>query len=331
MADIFQVSYTGGANGTQLGSLTINLDNTFFNTENAAPGVYGWFPLTILNHDGFQITSTSVVNGGTQLLMNFSGFTAGMKLVFTVDVDENGNLEPNAVVEGAELEGATLSAAFTAPHMQDIAASGAIFYDQFAKHYPDFAASDVSALLPNDDYDNQPALDYMPGQCSPGPVYTALAYSTVTQKPLPITLSGTVYEDLDVDNVHDSGEPGIAGVSSDAAAIGQRRLRLDRADRHDRRQRQLQFQQPCPRHLPSRGDAARRLFERRRHAGHGQRRHPRRGDDRRYSQRHQPRRRRRQHPQRFRRGETGQPQRPRLRRRQQQRPFRLRAKRRLAE
>jgi serine-aspartate repeat-containing protein C/D/E len=214
VADIFQVSYTGGANGTQLTSLTINLKNTFFNTENAAPGVYGWFPLTLLKHDGFDVTSSvSVVNGSTQLVMNFSGFQAGEKLVFTVDVDENGNLEPNAVVEGAELEGATLSGSFTAPHMQDITASNAIFYDNFAKRYPTFASTDVAALLPNENYDNQPALDFMPGQCSPGLVYSALSYATVTQKPLPITLSGTVYEDLDMDNVRDSGESGIAGVT----------------------------------------------------------------------------------------------------------------------
>ena len=31
--------------------------------------------------------------------------------------------------------------------------------------------------------------------------------------PLPVTLAGTVYEDLDGDNVRQDGEPGIAGVT----------------------------------------------------------------------------------------------------------------------
>ena len=82
VADLFEVSFTGGASGTQLTSVTLNLDNTFFNTTDNAPGVYGYFPLTIIDHDGFQIASSSVVNGGTQLSLTFSGFQANDKLVF---------------------------------------------------------------------------------------------------------------------------------------------------------------------------------------------------------------------------------------------------------
>jgi serine-aspartate repeat-containing protein C/D/E len=212
VADVFQVSFTGGADGSELKSLTIDLKNTFFNTENASPGVYGYFPLAIISHTGFEVTSSSIVNGGTQLVLKFSGFGASDRLVFSVDVDENGNEEPNAVVEGAELEGATMTAAFTAAHMQDLTLSGAVFWDKFAKHYSTFAATDLASLLPNEDYDNQPALDFMPSQCSPGYVYTALAYATDTQTPLPITLSGTVYDDPNINNIHETGEPGIAGV-----------------------------------------------------------------------------------------------------------------------
>ena len=109
-------------NSTQL---TIDPTTRSSTRQPAAPGVYGYFPLTIVSHDGFEVTSSSVVNGGTQLVLTFSGFQAGEKLVFSIDVDENGNLEPNAVVEGAEFEGATLTGSFTAPHMQDITTPGA--------------------------------------------------------------------------------------------------------------------------------------------------------------------------------------------------------------
>jgi serine-aspartate repeat-containing protein C/D/E len=213
VADLFEVSYTGGADGTQLASLTINLKNTFFDTTAGGDGAYGYFPLTILSQQGISITSKSVSDGGTTLTMTFSGFDAGEKLVFSIDVDENGNLEPNAVVEGAELEGATLSASFTAPYTAGASVSGSIFYDDFEKHYPDYDTSAVAALLPNEEYDNAVAEDYMPSQCSPGPVYTALAYATVQQSYLPITLSGTVYYDKDADNVQDAGEKGISGVT----------------------------------------------------------------------------------------------------------------------
>lgn len=210
VADLFEVSFAGGAAGTSLTKMTIDLDNTFFNTASGGGGAYGYFPLTILSHTGFDITSSTVTNGGTKLEMTFSGLDAGEKLVFTIDVDENGNLQANAVAEGAELEGATLTTTFTAPHMVDITSTPVIFYDKF-----NFQNTGLENLLPNDNYDNSPAQAYVPENCSPGPVYTAGANGSLQQTPKPITLSGRVYEDFDVDNKQDTGEPGIVGVQLD--------------------------------------------------------------------------------------------------------------------
>ena len=208
VADLLEVSFVGGAAGTQLTQVRIDANNTFFDTTSDSPGAYGHFPLAIISHEGFEITSTSVVDGGTALVLNLSGFNAGEKLVFTVDVDERGNLQPNAVVEGAEFEGATLSATFTAPHMETITASGLVFYDQF-----DLTGTSLANALPNDNYDNDPSLAFVPEGCSPGPVYTAGANGAVQQVPLPITLAGTVFNDPNASNTRESGEAGIAGVT----------------------------------------------------------------------------------------------------------------------
>ena len=78
------------------------------------------------------------------------------------------------MAEGAEFEGATLTASFTAPHMQDITARRLIFYDTYS-----LAGTGLEDLLPNDDYDNAAAQAYVPEGCSPGPVYTAGANGTV--------------------------------------------------------------------------------------------------------------------------------------------------------
>ena len=207
VADLFEVSYTGGADGTELTTLTFNLDNTLFDTSPTSPGAYGSFPLTMIGHDGFSITSSSVADGGESLVLTFSGFDPGEKLVFSVDIDEQGNLQPNAVAEGAELEGATMTASFTAPHMEDITTSAMVFLDEF-----DFAGTGLETLLPNDDYDNAAAGAYVPDGSSPGPVYTAGASTAVRQTFRPITLSGTVFEDLSGDNQQQTGEPGIGGV-----------------------------------------------------------------------------------------------------------------------
>jgi hypothetical protein len=164
--------------------------------------------LKILSHDGFDVTgSLDVADGATQLVLTFNGFTAGEKLVFTIDVDEQGNLQPNAVAEGAEFEGATLTTTFTAPYMADITTPAVTFYDAYS-----LADTGLEDLLPNDIYDNSAAQAYLPENCSPGLVYTAGANGSVQQTPLPITLSGTVFEDLNVDNHQQTGEPGIADV-----------------------------------------------------------------------------------------------------------------------
>lgn len=212
VADLFQISFTGGAEGTQLTSLTIALDSTFFDTDGTLGGTYGHFLLTPISSDDFTVNPPTLSADHTTLTFTFSGFDAGEKLVFTVDVDEYVKGEVSAVAEGIEFQGATLTGSFTAPHMEEATVSNAVFYDNFASHYPAFSGTTLATLLPNDNYDNPPADAYMPSQCSPGSVYTALAYGTVSQSPLS-TISGTVFDDADGDNVQDSGDPGIAGVT----------------------------------------------------------------------------------------------------------------------
>ncbi len=213
VGDLLEITFNGGAAGTQLAQLRIdtdklgdglNMGDTFFDTAAGGAGVYGYGPFTVLNHDGIDSVSAQVADGGTTLVLNFQGFDAGEKLVFSIDVDEQGFLSANAVAEGAEFEGSILSATFTAPHYA-VAAGNDIFFDAYDNK---LAASGLN--LPNDDYN--PPSAYMPVGAEPGPVYTAGAIFSLQQEPLPITLSGTVFEDLNVDNLRQTGEPGIAGV-----------------------------------------------------------------------------------------------------------------------
>ena len=53
----------------------------------------------------------------------------------------------------------------------------------------------------------------MPTDCSPGAGVHRRRLASVQQTPLPITLSGTVFDDLNADNKQETGEPGIAGVN----------------------------------------------------------------------------------------------------------------------
>ncbi len=209
----FTVTWSGGAAGTELQQLTITTDphgnplaqpgDPFFNTATGSPGVYGASPLDVVSSDGVQVTSQSVVNGGTQLVLNFAGFTAGKQVIFTVDVDDMGHNGADATVNGKELEGSTLTGAFAAPHYQPFTAAGT-FQDAFDP------AQQASGLpLPDDSYLG----GYVPGQSQPNsvsrPVYTAGTFTGGQQTPLPITLEGTVYVDPNLDNVQQPGEGGI--------------------------------------------------------------------------------------------------------------------------
>jgi len=240
VADIFQISYTGGAAQTELTKLTINLrDTTVFNTVFGGAGSTndGALQLAILNHDGFtlvdkngnEISSVSVADGATELTLYFKGFNAGEKLVFTVDVDEA--IGDNAVATGEEIvtqkvtkgnqtitfDGAMIHAVFAAPHMENAEVS-ADFTHINLNNTPgaEYFNSTLYDLLPDANYDTYNAdgikNPYVPVKCVQDDIYTAGAYGTVTQGPLS-TISGTVYHDLDGDNKQDAGESGIGGVT----------------------------------------------------------------------------------------------------------------------
>ena len=211
----FTVTWSGGAPGTELKQLTINTDPTgqglqlgevFFNTGPVGLGSYAYSPLNIVSHNGFQVSGQNPPNGSQLLTLNFSGFTAGKELVFTIDVDQKTFLGSDAIAEGAEFEGSILTGSFSAPHYADLTSSD-IFYDSFD---PKLQASGL----------NLPADDYIGGLIggttvnnTPVPVLTAGAFLQSKQTPLPITLEGTVYYDPDLNNVQEPGEPGIANVT----------------------------------------------------------------------------------------------------------------------
>lgn len=205
--DQFIITWAGGAPGTQLTRLVIdtdkqgdglNIGDVFFDTAPGGLGAFQSAPLVVVQQAGIDAVYASVEDGGTRLVLDFVGFDPGETLVLTVDVDEMGFLGPNAVAEGNEFEGSRLSAHFAADHYYE--ASGS---DMFLDFYD---AKLLASGLP------LPADDYVPPGDVPRPVYTAGAFLRLVQTPLPVTVAGTVFEDLDLDNQADAGEPGIEGV-----------------------------------------------------------------------------------------------------------------------
>ncbi|MFW5693075.1 MAG: SdrD B-like domain-containing protein, partial [Thermoguttaceae bacterium] len=207
VGDLFEITFSGGAPGTELTELAINTDPTeqgvheyhvpFFDTAPGGHGVYGHASPTVVENDGIGSVEFEVEDGGTLLVMRFTGFHAGDRLVFSLDVDEGG-AQQSAVVEGGEFEGSLLTAAFAAPHYYAADGTGT-FYDAF-----DAAREDSGLDLPPESY--SPPLE------TPHPVHTAGVFFGVEQTPLPISLAGTVFEDGNLNNTLDAGESGIAAV-----------------------------------------------------------------------------------------------------------------------
>jgi protocatechuate 3,4-dioxygenase beta subunit len=206
-ADVIQITFEGGAPGTQLDQLTIETDkvgdgltigDVFFDTQPGGEGAFGAVPLSIVDQTGIDSVDVTLVDGGTTLVLDFTGFDAGETLLFSVDVDEVGFLGSNAVAEGNEFEGSILTATFDAPHYYE-ATGHDIFLDSY-----DHRLGTSSLDLPPD--------DYVPPGTVPHPVRTAGAIFSLEQTPLPSSISGYVFEDGDRDVLRDPGEAGIGGV-----------------------------------------------------------------------------------------------------------------------
>jgi hypothetical protein len=160
----------------------------------------------LLSRDGIDEVHWDVEDGSSLLVLEFEGFDAGEKLIFTIDVDEVEDVDENEgdveslnegidpLTSGVEFQGSQLSADFVAPHYEDATASA-----KFLNRYDDLL-SGTALELPPDDVDGKRDR-------------TAGAVGEAEQQPRPIAIGGRVYEELDLDLVGDPGENGIAEVS----------------------------------------------------------------------------------------------------------------------
>jgi protocatechuate 3,4-dioxygenase beta subunit len=213
--DRIEVTFAGGEPGTQLASMTINgdklhdggvtLGDIFFDTSAGGAGSFKAGALSLVSHDGFTISGVDVSDGSHLITFHFAGFDAGEKLVFEIDVDEQGSFSSTSVAEGGEFEGSRLTGAFVNPHFEDATLS-AVFFDAYDDEFAQAAARAGTRLdLPPD--------SYIPPHTIDREDRTAGAVATFRQIARPITIAGRVFHDPNVSNSQDAGEPGLAGVS----------------------------------------------------------------------------------------------------------------------
>ena len=213
--DELVVTYVGGAAGTQLTNISIDgdklqdggvtLGDIFFDTAPGGKGVFASHPLVIISTDGFTITGVHVNDSSHLITFDTSGWDAGEKLVFHIDVDEQGLFNGTAISEGGEFEGSILKGTFVNPHYETIIGTG-IYYDFYDATFNAAALQAGSSL-------NLPPDNYIPPHAIDRSDRTAGAVVVLTQVPKPIMLSGVVFHDKNFSIAQDSGEEGIKNVN----------------------------------------------------------------------------------------------------------------------
>lgn len=228
--DYFQVTFQGGSPTTQLNTFTINGDkdatgsatrgDMIFDVGSGGPGVDGFHAFTFDAANSIGVTASDVTgwrvsDDGTSLTVDVKNFMAGDKLAFTLDVDEIEHFSLDPIASGVEFEGSQLSATFFDPHYTfvdrtvsvDVPRQTALqnqqsgtFYDYYDKLVAEGSrlAGDTINLRADNDLGQQ--------NRSAG---TVDVYDLV---PKPITISGHVYHDENINCVQDPNESGIGGV-----------------------------------------------------------------------------------------------------------------------
>ena len=230
--DYFEVSFEGGAETTQLTQFTINGDqdssgglsdgDMFFDHDAEQPGTSGHFGFEFdsSNSSGVSagdIRGVTISNDGLVLTVDVENFEAGDILAFTIDVDEVERFRTDKIASGVEFEGTFFDATFVDEHYTfedrnvSIDASlqdgfiqpqrEGIFYDEYNQLFAEGQSLAQSSIdLP---------LDNESGQMN----RTAAAIDAYNPVEKPISISGKVYHDEDLDCIHDGSEDGIANVS----------------------------------------------------------------------------------------------------------------------
>jgi serine-aspartate repeat-containing protein C/D/E len=218
LPDRFLLSFIGGEPNTELKTLTINTDkdgNGFttgepiFDTALTGRGTGDAHPFkieSITAADPRASVTGTVDDGGMLLTLEFAFFRSGDTVEFSLDVDEIAFYEPgftipefnselDEVASGKEFERSILTATFTAPHYEDATAQS-IFLDKYGDPRATFGLN-----LPADS-----------GELQSAPNRTAAAVASTVQTPKPISISGTVFLDDNLNLVRETGETLLSGV-----------------------------------------------------------------------------------------------------------------------
>ena len=232
--DHFEVTFEGGAETTQLTQFTINGDqdssggftdgDVFFDANDQFPGTAGshGFVFDAENSSGItegDIRSFSVSDDGLLLTVEVDNFDAGDIFAFTIDVDEVEGFRVDEIASGVEFEGSFFEAQFVDENYTFVDRDVSVTAD-LEEGVPQDQSEGIFFDEYNDLFDegeliSQGELDLTRDNEEGNSDRTAAAVDVFDLVVRPVTISGNVFHDENIDCVHDadSGEEGIEGVT----------------------------------------------------------------------------------------------------------------------
>ena len=230
--DHFEVTFEGGADATQLTQFTINGDqnssginddgDVFFDVADGGVGAGDPQPFTFdaANSQGIteaDIVSATVSEDGLLLSVEVNNFDAGDVFAFTIDVDETERFRTDRITSGVEFEATFFNATFADPNntfepidveVDTLLSEGfvqpqveGIFFDEFDNIFSEAENLTNGEIIL--------AADNQNGQSD----RTAGSIDAFELIPRPISISGTVFGDDNLNWVQDADESGIEGVT----------------------------------------------------------------------------------------------------------------------
>lgn len=231
LPDHFEVTFQGGAATTQMTQFVINGDqdlsgglsdgDMFFDVDSSNPGTGGFagFQFDAANSRGIaasDIRGIQVGADGLTLTVSLDNFEAGDVLAFTIDVDEVERFKVDKIASGVEFEGTFFEAQFVDRNYNFVEKTVAvdaniegglvqpqsegIFYDDYDQLFAEGSRLAGTQLDLNG--------DNATGHAD----RTAGAVDAYDLTPKPITISGNVFHDENLNCDRDGNESGIAGV-----------------------------------------------------------------------------------------------------------------------
>ncbi len=213
--DTLEITFAHGVPNTELTRMIIHGDHNkigfdsgdiIFDVHGQGIGADQAFPFTIAQlttQDPAATVTATVQDGSSTLILDFQNFVAGDRVVLELDVDEveialngsaadkNEGIDP--ITSGIEFQGVRIVAEFAAESYLDAGSMGV-----FRNRYD--AALQISSLdLPEDDAHGMRDR-------------TAAAFLSVTQVPLPVGITGSVFLDIDNNQQRDEQDPPLENV-----------------------------------------------------------------------------------------------------------------------